>query len=241
MDAAHRDTGLERGTYRQFKDGAWRNLEDVVSPEIPVLLHWPGAPPKRLWAFPHETATLALGHMLLDVCRPGQVPELVERAGEHEYRLAPAQAPPERSPAAPFPPLEPQDLLRHMAAFIEAGGRWDMTGCFHRAGVLDPAAGVFLHQVEDIGRHNCIDRVAGWCLAQGLDPAGLALFVSARVTASLAGKIARAGFPFVMSRSAVTTAGIAAAQDAGMTLLGFSRVVRFTVFHDPEGRVLDNG
>ncbi|WP_051445106.1 formate dehydrogenase accessory sulfurtransferase FdhD [Desulfocurvus vexinensis] len=225
--------GLLRLACRQFKDGAWRDFADTVTPEAPVVLHWPGRDPVRLWAFAEDLDALALGHALLELCRPGQRPRLVQRKGD-EFLLAPDTAP---APApAPGPlPLEPAQVLDAMAGFIQAGGRWDDTGCFHRAAVFDPGARRFVHHVEDIGRHNCIDRLAGWALESGEPLPGRLLFVSARATASLAAKAARAGFGAMVSRSAVTTAGIAAAAGAGLSLAGFARAARFTVFTDPAG------
>jgi FdhD protein len=130
-------------------------------------------------------------------------------------------------------------MIAAMTELIEAGGRWDATGCFHRAGAYDPATGEFARIVEDIGRHNCIDRLAGWAVKNSRDLGSLVLVITARATASLASKAAAAGFPALVSRSAVTTAAVAAAEEAGMTLFGFTRdrENRTSVFIDPGGLV----
>ena len=126
-------------------------------------------------------------------------------------------------------------LLQAMGDFMGLPGRWEETGCFHRAAFSLPDGDGFLHCVEDIGRHNCIDRLAGWALCQERSLAEGLLFISARATASLVLKAFKAGFTVVVSRSAVTTAGVELARKAGLTLLGFARNERFTVFTDPAG------
>jgi len=222
--------GLFQVQCRQFKGDAWRDFADTVTPEIALRLLWPAREPTLLWAFGEDLQSLALGHALLEFCRPGQIPRL-EGAQDFDFALTPdsEQAAPE---AAPLIPLTPQAVLGAMVDFIEAGGRWDATGCFHRAAAFDPGTGQFLRHVEDIGRHNCIDRLAGWALMAKEPLPGRFAFVSARATASLVTKAAKAGFSALVSRSAVTTAGIAAAAQAGLSLAGFARTARFTVFTD---------
>ncbi len=231
--------GLHSTTFRQFKDGAWRDFEDVVTPEERIILHWPGRTPRVLLAFPEHLEQLALGHAMLEFCEPGQHPRLAKIQGR-EFFLEPVSARPLPGQVG-FPPLHPETVLERMGEFIEAGGRWEDTGCFHRAALFDPAARVFIRQLEDIGRHNCLDRAVGHCLEHKLTTSGLALFVSARATGSLVAKAVAAGFPLLVSRSAVTVAGLKIARDAGMSLLGFARQVRFTVFTDQAGLILDPG
>ena len=231
--------GLRSRTFRQFKDGVWHDFEDVVTVEERVLLHWPGRAPVNLLAFPEHLEALVLGHALLDCCEPGQVPCLV-KAGEREFFLEPV-ADTRPGNVKDIEPLAPELVLEQMGAFIEAGGRWDDTGCFHRAALFDPVQNAFIHHVEDIGRHNCLDRVAGHCLAKGISLGSLVLFVSARATGSLVAKAVRAGFPMMVSRSAVTIAGLEAAEAASLTLVGFARRIRFTVFTDSSGLVIDHG
>ena len=143
----------------------------------------------------------------------------------------------------PLPPLRwiPKDVLQAMDAFIEAEGLWESTGCFHRAGVYAMQGGALLTRVEDIGRHNCVDRLAGWSVLNRIPLSDKALLVSARMTSSLCAKAIRAGFPVIVSRSAVTTAAIAMAREAGVTLIGFARTQeqRFTVFSQGKCGIYD--
>ncbi len=212
----------------------------------------------RLWAWPHGLADLVLGHVLLDRVHPavtgsepgawgirhaGTVTDMSRDAGDGDnlafavsLRAAPVAGVPQ-----PPAPMRAAVLLDAMRAFMGEEGLWDGTGCFHRAGVYDPVQGRLLRRAEDIGRHNCIDRLAGWAAREGVDLAPRLLLVSARVTASLFAKARRAGFSFVVSRSAVTTASVDMATEQGVTLVGFARdrEERFTVFADAGGKVLE--
>ena len=247
---------------RRYKDAAWHDVDDVLSREVPVRVTWDAAPGEagiaagstRLWAWPHGLTDLALGHVLLDRVHPavtGQEPGAwgirhagavadTGAAGDLAFQVALRTAAPARPPQPPMP-MPAAVLLDAMRAFMGEEGLWDGTGCFHRAGVYDPVQGRLLRRAEDIGRHNCIDRLAGWAAREGVDLAPRLLLVSARVTASLFAKARRAGFSFIVSRSAVTTASVDMAEAQGVTLVGFARdrEERFTVFADAGGRVLE--
>jgi len=228
-------TDLAHLPCRQFKDGAWRDFEDDAAFEISVTVDIAGLGVKRLWAFPTDLPSLVLGHALLDLCPAGATPR-IEQTGERAFAVA---FEPGAVPAAlPWPgPLTAEGVLDAAARFMDMAGRWDATGCFHRAALFDPLENAFLRHVEDIGRHNCLDRLAGWALAAGAPLGGRVLYVSARATASLVAKAVASGYAAMVSRSAVTTAGVEQALSSGMTLVGFSRENRFSVFADPHGRI----
>lgn len=147
------------------------------------------------------------------------------------------------SPCVPqqIPTLRPQRLIALMERCLALSGPWDATGCFHRLALwrLDATSPEICRVAEDIGRHNCLDRLAGWLDREGLDPANFGLLLSARVTASLYAKARRAGFAVLISRAAVSSAAVDAAQADGVTLVGFCRPRegRLTVFADPARRL----
>jgi len=220
----------------QFKDGAWRSFADTAAPEIPITLTLDSGKEIRLWAFPHDLPDLALGHALLDHCPPGHAPSVKEITPRtFTVRFVPVDSP---GPAPRPVSLTVPDILQNAVRFMELPGHFKATGCFHRAALYDPAARGFIRHAEDIGRHNCLDRLAGWAFGQGLTLCGFALFVTARATASLVTKAVRSGCAIMISRSAVTTGAVALARAAGMTLIGFSRENRFSVFTDPQARVV---
>ena len=88
-----------------------------------------------------------------------------------------------RCPAT-TPRLGAAALLARMNDFFAEPGLWDGTGSFHRAGLFHPEKGL-VRVAEDIGRHNCLDRLAGFCARQNLESAAYALFISARITGSV--------------------------------------------------------
>lgn len=230
--AAPREEAINR-----YRDGLWEQCGDIVSREVPVLVHTDFAPPKRLWAWPCDLPDLALGHVLLDMGGMGRAAS-VEPLAETEFRVSLGE--PLCPAELPAPSVPAQELLDAMALFMGGEGLWDDTGCFHRAGILDVGSMRILHRTEDIGRHNCLDRLAGWASRNNVVCSGAVMLVSARVTASLCAKALRAGFRFIVSRSAVTTASVDMAREHGATLVGFARdrETRFSVFEDKAGRVL---
>lgn len=235
---------------QRWQDGSWRTFDERLSSEVAVRVSWPGGT-KDLWAWPDDLAPLCLGHVLLECAGAapltGDIP-LVQRltppdgGGTPHFAVNPL---PSASPPEDCEPgrLSPPELLRHMEYFLELPGRhpglWDDTGCFHRAGMLDIQTASILRLAEDIGRHNCLDRLAGWARLAGVPPESCVLFLSARITASLYAKARRAGFLFMVSRSAVTSEPVDRARAEGVTLVGFCRhrEGRFTVFADQKGRV----
>jgi len=224
---------------RRYRDGRFTDITDDVATEIRVSLEISGHGKRTLFSAPIDPETLVLGHAALDILEPGTIP-VVTRAEGLSFILSTAKdVRPDPDPSLPGR-LPAAELLGLVRRFIAEPGLWDGTGCFHRAGLYDTRTGEFLARAEDIGRHNCLDRLAGFGIRQGLSLPGLVLFLSCRVTASMMQKALRAGFRMVVSRSAVTGAALAAAREAGVTLVGFARDAeeRFTVFSDPSGRVL---
>ncbi len=78
--------------------------------------------------------------------------------------------------------------------------------------------------MEDVGRHNAVDKVVGRMLLDGVLPAsGLGLFVSGRASFEMVQKAWAAGFTTVVAVSAPSALAVSAAQSAGMQLAGFAR------------------
>lgn len=80
--------------------------------------------------------------------------------------------------------------------------------------------GEMLFFVEDVGRHNAIDTIAGWMGLHGVDGADKAFYTTGRLTSEMVMKAAQMGVPIVVSRNGVTAMGHELASRLGMTLFG---------------------
>lgn len=103
------------------------------------------------------------------------------------------------------------------------------TGGAHAAAVFD-AAGRIVAAAEDLGRHNALDKVIGRCLLDGIDTASCGVLLSSRLSLEMVTKAARARFQLVAAVSAPTSLAVQVAERCGITLCGFLRGDRCTVY-----------
>lgn len=108
----------------------------------------------------------------------------------------------------------------------------DTGGC-HAAAIFN-AAGCLLEAREDVGRHNAVDKAVGALLRAGrLDEAAV-LIVSGRVSYEIVYKAYRAGIPVLLAVSAASSLAVETADRLGLTVAGFCRGHRATVYSHPE-------
>ena len=107
------------------------------------------------------------------------------------------------------------------------------TGGVHTAALSDGEKIVYL--ADDIGRHNCIDKVVGWALLNmTVEPPRRVILSSGRLCAAIVSKAIRGRVPFVISHSAPTVGAVQLAEKFGITLVGFVRGGRFNIYSHTE-------
>ncbi|PWE32456.1 sulfurtransferase FdhD [Maritimibacter sp. 55A14] len=81
--------------------------------------------------------------------------------------------------------------------------------------------------MEDVGRHNAVDKIAGWMLSERVPAADKILYTTGRLTSEMVIKTAMMGIPVLTSRSGFTAWGVEIAREVGLTLIGRMRGKRF--------------
>ena len=81
--------------------------------------------------------------------------------------------------------------------------------------------------VEDVGRHNAVDKIAGYMFLHGLTPDDKIFYTTGRLTSEMVIKTVKMGIPILVSRSGFTAWGVELARQANLTLIGRARGRRF--------------
>lgn len=120
----------------------------------------------------------------------------------------------------------PDRLRESQRAFAATGG-------LHATGLFTPS-GELRCVREDVGRHNALDKVVGWAFLEQLLPlSNHVLCVSGRLSFELVQKASVAGCPILVAVGAPSSLAVELAQDRGITLCGFVREGRMTVYAEP--------
>ena len=96
-----------------------------------------------------------------------------------------------------------------------------------------------LYSVEDVGRHNAVDAIAGMMWLDGVDGGDKIFYTTGRLTSEMVIKAAQMGVPFLVSRSGLTQMGYEIAKQVGMTMIGRAVNKHFLLFNDPGRFVFD--
>lgn len=121
-------------------------------------------------------------------------------------------------------------INRTPSLYLEAGAIHGTVLC-HQARPL-----VYM---EDVGRHNAVDKIAGWMMQENVKPADKILYTTGRLTSEMVIKTAMMGIPVLASRSGFTAWGVEIAQQVGLTLIGRMRGQRFMCLSGQERLIWD--
>ncbi|WP_432471031.1 formate dehydrogenase accessory sulfurtransferase FdhD [Amphritea sp. HPY] len=93
--------------------------------------------------------------------------------------------------------------------------------------------------VEDVGRHNAVDTLAGRMWLDGISEANKTFYTTGRLTSEMVIKVAQMGIPVLLSRSGVTQMGLGLARELGITMLARAKGKHFLVFSGEDTLELD--
>lgn len=96
-----------------------------------------------------------------------------------------------------------------------------------------------LHFVEDVGRHNAVDAIAGQMWLNDTKGHDKLFYTTGRLTSEMVIKVAQMGIPVLLSRSGVTEMGHALAKKIGVTLIARAKGRHFLVYHGAEQVIFD--
>jgi FdhD protein len=123
-----------------------------------------------------------------------------------------------------------EQVRKHETIYKQAGA---VHGCA-LARASGPAAAEIMMFVEDVGRHNAVDAIAGFMWLRGIDGADKIFYTTGRLTSEMVIKCAQMGIPFLVSRSGLTHMGHQIAKKVGLTMLGRASGRHYLVFTGAE-------
>jgi FdhD protein len=143
------------------------------------------------------------------------------------------------APLPDGPEVDLDHLLRAADLINQRAHLWRRTGGTH-CSVIVGSGGAVIASAEDMGRHTSVDKAVGTALAAGADLSSALLVCTGRLPTGMVAKVYRAGIPVVVSNTAPVLAGLELAERLNMTVVGFARPPRLTLYAHPE-RVLRGG
>jgi FdhD protein len=128
--------------------------------------------------------------------------------------------------------IAPEKLVELFNQLHTPGSLHARAGGVHSAGLADGKE--ILVMVEDIGRHNTLDRLMGSCMLSGIETEGRILLATGRISSEMLHKGANMGCPIIASRKSPTSMSIEMANNWNITLVGYARRGTLRVYTHPE-------
>ncbi|UXU55516.1 formate dehydrogenase accessory sulfurtransferase FdhD [Staphylococcus agnetis] len=124
--------------------------------------------------------------------------------------------------------LHPEQVLTMMHRLQDESETFQATGGLHNAAISDGDA-FYIHR-QDIGRHNALDKLYGYCIDNEISVRDKILIFSGRISSEILIKAAKIGVGMIISKSAPTNLAIQLANDLNITAIGFVRNQHFNIY-----------
>jgi len=126
------------------------------------------------------------------------------------------------------------ELIKNVSTLNDV---YRVSGAVHGCGLC--TATQSLMHIEDVGRHNAADAIAGRMWLQGLDGTDKIFYTTGRLTSEIVMKTAFMGIPTLLSRSGVTQMGLELAREIGMTMIARAKGRHFLIYNGQENMAFD--
>ncbi len=236
--------------------GSWETIDAEIIEEALITIYVNGRELATIMCTPRDQVALALGFLKNE----GRLERMEDVALTHLSRdgccidvwLRHPIEPPKRvivtsgcgggvtfdDPSVALPPLT-EDLRLTPERVAELLNQLHLPGSLHARTRGVHAAGLsdgerILAVVEDVGRHNTIDKLLGQCLLQGIETRNRALLATGRVSSEMLRKGALMGCPIIASRNSPTSLSVAMAEAWNITLVGYVRRDSLRAYAHPE-------
>ena len=133
----------------------------------------------------------------------------------------------------PRPQLKQSSIYGLLKALNEYNEIYKNAGAVHGCALCSEEHGIEQF-IEDVGRHNAVDAIAGYMWLNDLDGADRLFYTTGRLTSEMVIKVALMGIPVLLSRSGITAMGLEIAQKVGVTLIARAKGRHFLVYHGGE-------
>jgi FdhD protein len=133
----------------------------------------------------------------------------------------------------PRPTLKQSSIYALLNALNEYNEIYKNAGAVHGCALCSEEHGI-LQFIEDVGRHNAVDAIAGYMWLNDLGGADKLFYTTGRLTSEMVIKVALMGIPVLLSRSGITAMGLEIAQKVGVTLIARAKGRHFMVYHGGE-------
>jgi FdhD protein len=238
------DGGAVGARWLEYR-GQWQPVEAEVIEEALVTIYANGREMATIMCTPRDQEALALGLLKNEDRLAGLEDVVLTHVSRDgccvDLWLRHPVEPPQRTivtsgcgggvtfddPTRALPALQ-EDLRLAPAQLVELLNRLHSPGSLHARTRGVHAAGLsdgneILASVEDVGRHNTIDKLTGACLLRGIETRGRALLATGRVSSEMLRKGALMGCPIIASRNSPTSLSVAMARAWNITLVGYVR------------------
>lgn len=128
--------------------------------------------------------------------------------------------------------VTPRWIIDNMAQFEANSCLFRRTGGMHGAAIAD--AGGFLARFDDVGRHNAMDKLVGWCLTNSVDASDKVVLFSGRVPWGIIDRVVKLGAYAIVSPGAPTDMSIKTADRNQIMLVGFTKNGEFNIYAHEE-------